>query len=79
MSAETAASNKSFLTRAMENVRAKENGEGTEDQTPNKQLIKKIAVGAGAVVAGTAAVTIALKFIASRMEDVTPEDESTED
>jgi hypothetical protein len=75
MSTETAASKKSFLTRVMENVRAKENGEGTEETVPTqKMLIKKIAIAGGAVVAGTAAVTLALKFIAERMEYVAPEE-----
>jgi hypothetical protein len=79
MSVETAAPKKTFLTRAMENIRAKENGEGTEDQTPNQLSIKKIAVGAGAVVAGATAITLTLKLIVSRMKDVEPEAESTED
>jgi hypothetical protein len=80
MSTETTTPKKSILTRAMLLVSAKEDGEGTEETTTQKMLIKKIAIGAGAVVAGTAAVTVALKLIASRMEDVVPEEETvTED
>jgi hypothetical protein len=79
MSAETTTetSKKSFLTRAMERVAAKENGEGTDEQNAtSKKLITKIAIGAGAVVVGTAAVSLVLKRIAAGMEDVAPEDET---
>lgn len=67
---------KSILTRAMENVRAQENGEVAEDTTVQKKMIKKIAFGAGAVVAGTVALTVVLKTISSRTEDAAPEEET---
>lgn len=79
MSTETETPKKSILTRAMEAVAAKENGEGTEEQPTSKKMIKQIVIGAGVVVAGTAALSFALKRIASNMDETAPEDESSED
>lgn len=77
MSTETETPKKSFLTRAMMNVRAKENGEVTEETATQQQMIKKIAVAGGVVVAGTVAISLVLKSIAKQMKEVTPEEEIT--
>lgn len=77
MSTETTTPKKSFLTRAMENVRATENGEGTdENATPKKITRKQIALGVGALAGTAAVVTIALKiFTGQKVEDETSDEE----
>lgn len=83
MSTETTTKKKSILTTAMENVRAKQNDETTDEGTITDKKItrKQIAIGIGAV-AGTAAVlTLAIKiFTGQSVEDETSEEETvTED
>lgn len=74
---------KSFLTRAMEAVAAKENGEGTdENPTPKKITRKQIAIGAGAIVGTAAAIFAAVSiFTGNAVEEETDTevDETPED
>lgn len=74
-------SKKSILTTAMEQVEKMKTAattEGDETSTRNKKLIKRIAIGAGAVVAGTVAVGVILKTIAKELPEVAPEDENND-
>lgn len=54
---------KSILTRAMEAVAAKENGEGTDENATSKKITRKqIIIGAGAVVGTAAAIFAAISI-----------------
>jgi hypothetical protein len=80
MSAETAASKKSFLTRAMENVRAKQNADSSDEYNDHPAVIadnKKFAKIAVVAAVGTVAVLALSWKTLSKMAPV--EEETSEE